>query len=400
MQNFSSMEIGETGRNHIIKNMVSSSGLPQEKIEKLFENFSYENNMDLTKINESFTSLLNPATSTFNFENFQKQIVDLSNQIVKPMLTQDERSAITEKMFGAISENFGVNVDVPVLLEVVCFILLLKNPKFEKVSEQIYFGKKSKDLFESETFLVNFTPINVSKENSEKLNMINMSEDKKLYESLKDILGRNNKRWGNNYHLDNAYQAIVNYLDNEIQEMLTKDNVYTITDTFEMDLINMLLKEKQLNPMYRSIDVLKTLLPDIQTVVFDLMLLINRYVVDNSEVIQFVSNKAYLDYIGASKNLFAGISSSIKTSKISFNKNLNNSEITELMKIDLLKVDIETYPVRLHSAVDMLHIIKSCETEFNLHLRKVINNYFTKTMNLLASTEKVILKSNRNKIIG
>lgn len=90
---------------------------------------------------------------------------------------------------------------------------------------------------------------------------------------MKTIL-QNNGRWGNNYHLDNVYKTIVEFLDSEIQQIVNDDNLVTIDDNFQIDLIKQMLNHEQLNPMYRNIDVLRTLVPDIQTLVFDCMLVL------------------------------------------------------------------------------------------------------------------------------
>jgi len=389
MKEFSKLKNLETRKDHLINQMVISTGLPVERIEKLYESFSYENDGDFVKINESFSSFIMPSATTFDFENFKKQIIDLSQQIINPQISLEEREKITDLMFKTIQDNCGISVGTTQLLEVICYILLLKNDKFQKISEQISFGKVTKSLFESEK--IDFTPINVSKKNTAEQNSINASEDKKLYESLKNILAKNNKRWGYNYHLDNTYNEIVKYLDSEIQELTNMNNVHTVGNTFHMELLKQILTEKQLNQSYRHIDVLRNLIPDIQTLVFDLMLLIHSYTEKNKEVIEFVARDTFIDFTDIEKTLFAAISSSKKSSKI-INNSLFSSSVANNFEIDFEKIDIGNNPIQLRSAIDMIHIIKSCETEFNLHLRKVINKYVTKTFNLLASTEKIILR--------
>jgi hypothetical protein len=227
---------------------------------------------------------------------------------------------------------------------------------------------------------------------------------------VSDILAKNDKSWGYTYHLDNAYVAIVNYLDKEIEELVNIDNVYTVGENFEMDLLKQLVQSDQLNPMYKSIDVLRKLIPDIQTLVFDSMLLVHDYVSRNSYSIQFLNRKTYTEYLEVTKTLFSAISSSTLSSKIIFDKNSEKTENNEYpmyddkiyetefqqifknFRIDDKKLDVYNYPIRISSAYELLHIMKACETEFNLRIRKIINLYFTKTYNLLSSTDKVLLE--------
>ena len=413
MINFSEIKnINSTGKDHLINEMVESTGLSKERVEKLYENFSISNNGDLKKINENFVDFINPTSNTFNLTNFKETIVKLSKKMIEPINDIETRSHITDEMFKAIENNCGIAVDTPTLIEVICYILLLndRDNNFKKISDVIGFGKNTQDLFESEK--IDFKKINITKTNTKEINDINAKENKKLFESLREILAKNNKTWGYSYHLDNAYVAIKEYLDNEILELTNIDNIYTVEDNFEMDLLNQIVTQNQLNPMYRSIDVLKKLIPDIQTLVFDCMLLIHSHISYNQNTLQFINRNNYNDYLAATKTLFSAISSSSLASKIAINKDVlkannekynlpefANTEYAQIFNnfiIDVSKIDIATYPIRINSAVDMLHIIKSSETEFNLRLRKVINNYFTKTINLLAATEKVLIEQRKS----
>jgi hypothetical protein len=423
MKDFSKLNNSQTGKDRLINQMVSSTGLSKEKVEQLYQSFDMTAQGDLTKINESFVSFVTQdSISKSNFENFQNTIFELATKLSKPQMTLNERAQITDSMIAAINDLTGLTPDTPALLEIVCYVLLLKNKKFEKVSKEIQFGLKTKDLFESEK--VDFSKINVIKENNIEDNKINANEDKRLYESLKVILAKNNNRWGYNYHLDNAYKTIVDYLDTEIQNIVSMDNIHTMENTFEMELIQQMISTEQLNPMYRQVDVLRKLIPDIQTLTFDLMLLVHNYISSNSFLIQFVARTTYLEYIDTTKILYSAISSSLETSKIAAKKQriIQNvpediqgtsndpipgtytsacngsgySQIFDNFSIDLRKVDLSAYPVQLKTAVDCIHIIKSCENEFNLRLRKIINLYVTKSLNLLASTEHILLEQRKS----
>lgn len=405
MKNFA--EIVKTSKNlkeNLIDKVSLSTGLSKEKVSNLYENFSIACNGDMTKINESFVDFIKPEVS-FDFEKFSNQITELSKRIVEPGLSPDDRWNITNNMIGIIRDVFEMTPDVPVLLEAVSYVLLNKGNNFKKVAKAISFGEKFKHLFESEN--IDFKPINVCAENSSEINQLNCKEDVRLYESLREILGKNNKRWGYNYHLDNAYQAILDYLTTEIEELTNKDNTYAVDDTFEMQIIDMLVKQNQLDPMYKHIDVLRKVIPDIQTLVFDMMVLVHNYIETNRWTIQFVNRDCFNQYLSSSEMLFKNISTSRISSKIlrqnnslapvqepDSNKTTKSDydQIFDNFILDETKVDIFTYPLRATTASDCLQIIKCCETEFNLNIRKIINLYFTKAMNLVASTEHVLLE--------
>jgi hypothetical protein len=75
MKNFSETDNLGTQKDQFLNELVLSTGLPLNRIEKLYESFSYENNGDLKKINESFSSFISPDSTFFNFEAFKKEII-------------------------------------------------------------------------------------------------------------------------------------------------------------------------------------------------------------------------------------------------------------------------------------------------------------------------------------
>jgi hypothetical protein len=403
MENFSSINNNlTTSRDQLIKHWSQQTGLPKENVISLYENFNVSALGDLSKINESFTKFLS-NTNNFDLNSFKNKIFELSGKIVN-VNSIEERNKILSKFYSYIESSLAICTDSSLLIEIICFVLLSRNNNFKPIADKLKFGFNLNNLFESEN--VNFEKINVLKYNAEQKDVIQIKDDIKFYDSLKLILSRNNKRWGYNYHLDNVYETIVSYLDNEIKQLVNKDNIYTVNDTFEMELLNQIVTTEQLNPMYKHVDVLRNLIPDLQTLIFDCMLIVNNYVVCNQETINFLARTNYIDYINACKTLFSAISSSVETSKILFveknpspdtingtftNSNTDSdfSQIFNNFKIDTKKLDVYAYPVQLTSAIECIHIIKSCETDFNLKLRKVLNYYVTKSMNLLNKTGKV-----------
>ena len=110
---------------------------------------------------------------------------------------------------------------------------------------------------------------------------IDQDSKKQLFESIQVLLGKQNKRWGNAYRLTNTYQGIMNYLKSEVEQMLISKEMVTMDTNFMMNIINDFITDGY-NPIYRDFSSIKTLCPDVQTLVFDLILLINHYIISNT----------------------------------------------------------------------------------------------------------------------
>ena len=401
MENFSSIS-KSTSRNHFINEMISRTGLPEEQVERLFESFKNQSqNGTLAEINERFDAFLKPKV--FDFENFKKVILSFNQKLTNPILNDIEREKVSDELIYLVNKMLSSNVDKHTLMEVISFILTVKGD-FSEIQQKINLGLNTQKLFENEK--INFSQLNVCNENIQKVNLQNAKSTVKLYESLRDILARNEKHWGFNYHLDNAYTAIMEYLNKEIIELTNLENIVSIANNFHADIINEFLKGREINPMYRSADNLKKIVPDIQTLVFDLMVLINDYVANNRPTMAFVAREKVIGYDEATKSLFAAISNSKKASQVLYfpsaddvkeMSELNKGDILNNFRVDFAKFDLYSYPVTLNIALNMLHLIKACSGEFNLKIRHILNVYITKALELLVSTEKrVIQKRNSN----
>lgn len=394
-------------KEQLLQELVPVTGLTTERLTKMYESFEYEVGGDFDLIIEKFDAMLTPKS--FSFEEFKNAIIEINDN---QDFSIEARQKITDKLISIINQ-VSVTADINILLEVVRYILQLKSEKFVNLQNNLDFiGDNISQLFEDTT--IDFSKTNILTINADADNHINAAEDKRFFESLKTILARNNGRWGNNYHLDNVYKTIVSFLDAEITQIVNDDNLVTIDDNFHLDLIKQMLTQEQLNPMYRNIDVLRTLIPDMQTLIFDCMLLVHNYVSCNQSIMEFLSRHTYLDYIESTKSLYAAISSSKERSKIAQQNviwktketsefqnepltiaGIGFSEIFNNFHIDPAKIDTWSSPVRLNTAVDCVHIIKGAETDVNLPLRKILNIYVTKAMNILRSTEKQILENRK-----
>lgn len=247
---------------------------------------------------------------------------------------------------------------------------------------------------------------------------IDFTEDidntKYLFENLKDILKRQNRRWGNSYRLQNTYNGIMNYLESEIEQIQIKNEIVSVDSNFHLYLIKDFIYGNH-NPLYRDYNSIKNVCSDIQTLVFDIMILIAKHINDNSEALKFLKRDTFKDYMKINNMLILNISSSLLKSKIvkdSFKNKLNNIYIgrdekdvvgddlpliSELItNIDVSKFNeyefnpsLSTLQITNKSALDMLWLINSTTPDFNLRLRPIIKQYVTKAMELINSVQKV-----------
>ncbi|MCK9415661.1 hypothetical protein M0Q97_03260 [Candidatus Dojkabacteria bacterium] len=397
MKNFSNIhKTLKTEHNNIINDVVVATGLPKENIQKLYENFSFQTDGDVSKIKSLFSSMIIPTNNDINTD--ANQIIDYLEKknyqkILEALITIND----TSKLFNIISTILK-KLDV--------------NDNFKNIILEISKEFEMSDLLESEkvSYIGNIM------DGSEIDNTLS------FYNGLKEVLGKNNKRWGNNYHLDNVYQSIWNYLNSEIEYLVNKNNVQITTDTFHEELIQTLFVSN-LNPMYKSVDILRTMIPDIQALVFDMIMITTKFVIDNQIALSYLSVDKWNEYLDATYKIYGKISSSRFNSKVLIPKEILNAqkEVDEsegyispkypaskpLDSANILfdlPFDYGKFgyfrPLKFSSVIDAIYIVKSCSTEFNIGIRPFLREWVTKAFEILSRGEKIIIelkKINNNK---
>lgn len=396
MKNFSELNL-QTTKDKLVNDFASKSGLDKNFCNKLYEDFNIQFAGDNHSIAEKFKSLLKSNINTSY--DIIGQFLDILN---------GEKPENMTKLVNDFIDTCCKDSDEYSYYKVILTVLYLKDyVNFQKLSQTIGDVKNLsipaiRKLNESYGI-----DSRASKEGSvPKIIGVNdgcsIKEDIEFYGSLKEKLARNNKRWGYNYHLDNVYKAIVDYLNKEIEYLTTKDNITTANQDFEGTLIEQLL-HGELNVMYRDINTLRPLIVDIQTLVFDMMCLVMGFIKQNQIYLPYLNRKEFDDVLQVFKNLYGKISSSRKTSLllIPYQKNKKDNDINgiitiwEDIMIDYSKYDIYTQPIKIVAAVDALYIIKSCTSEFNLTIRPAMNLFFTKAMNVIGKIEHIIYESKK-----
>ncbi len=377
----------KTEKDTAIFEAVSFTGLPENHIKLLYES---DNLMGFTG------SLKNNMSNNFN----------ISQEILKVL---DNNTLETDKLkeLNRLTDNAKnyVNLDSIDLLNGISDLLVINDPK-------------AKDFILGENKLKEFEDTNLNEsENSYfvKINFDNnINESKQLFESLKELLHRQGSRWGNNYRLTNTYNGIIYYLDNEIQRLMLMNDIVTSDTNFINGVIKSFLNEES-NPIYRDYSNFKNISTDVQTLVFDLMLLVNYFVLNNREALDFIAKSTLHNYQNSSDVLITNISSSVFSSKIlkeeikeKFNeifaeekdKYEQNLSLIYILTNNIEFTKFNQYSgsfnfVSTKAAHDMLLLINSTSSEFNLRLRPMIKNYFTKAYELVKRVDEAQFRLNR-----
>lgn len=384
----------KTNKDTVISKTVSFTGLPENHIKLLYEsdNLNDFNNFIGFSGNMGKNEIVN---------NFS-----ISNEIEK-ILNSDTLQNVKIKELNRLTtyaKNY-VNIDSVELLTGISNLL-------------IYNDSKSKEFLTGVNKLHEFSLQNLNE--SVNFNQLNFDENVddtvELFENLKDLLTRQNKRWGNAYRLTNTYKGMLSYLDTELQRMMLINDVVTTDTKIHMSIIRNFMNDEN-NPLYKDINSVKGLCGDIQTLDFDLMLLIHHFIVSNSESLEFISRSSFNEYKKAANMFISNISSSVLKSKI-----LNDKIKVELSSIFTDKdkglydenspliytltnnIEFSKFSdinigsnISVKAAHDMCLLFNSSSIVFNLRLRPMMKVYVTKTLELIKRVDEAKYKLNRFK---
>lgn len=407
MKNFSEISDNlKTQKDRLCESFAAQSGLPQETVSKIYEDIVTQTGADdVTVVSEKFKSLLDVNLKTF--KDSVDKLLQIFNDYDKDQVNDTLLNFLSTEIHDSEESGF---------YKILLYILCMKDKKnFEKLAMNNQ-GQIDGALFES----VGINPDFVKEGRVPTIVGVNDDCDIKaeieFYGDLKTLLSRNNKRWGYNYQLTNVHEAILLYLDKEIEYLTNKDNITSLDDEAIESIIKQMFTGR-LNVMYRDVNYLRTVTPDIQGLVFDMMCLVMAFVRSNSQFCRYLSRETFDDFLQAFRQLYAQISSSRQTSRIlvPYEKpdttGLNDCEtectgrafqleILEGVFINTNKYDVWNQPIKVETAVDALYIIKSCSVDFNFKIRPYISNFITKGFEFIGKVEHVMLeasKFNKNK---
>lgn len=224
---------------------------------------------------------------------------------------------------------------------------------------------------------------------------------KPLFEGLQSTLVKSfNKTGFTNVNIQSNFNLLMDYLNNEIEKETIRKSMETTDGSMHLRLIESFLSG-HVNPIYRDMSSVKHLISDKQTLIFDMLLIVDNFFNSKEYDLSFVKKKNFTEYQNISNELLSSISSSVYSSKIL------NSEILELLKhskSNFIKtctsaiqhanfegMNLDLYLVSFKSIMDILKFIHSSNIEFNLKIRKLINVYVSKSIELLNNTENARL---------
>ena len=383
----------KTGKSTAIDNAVDFTGLPSEHITLLFESDNLNKFMDLYGFKGNIEK--NELPKSFN----------ITEEIKKILNTEELEKVKIEELTRLTTYASGLNkMDSIDVLNGISELLIITD-------------KKSKDyiLGINKIHDVGVSTLFESVEEVQ-LNLNNYpTETKILFESIQVLLSKQNKRWGNNYRMDNTYDGIMSYLQEDVQRILLANELTNTDNNLHMEIINSYLNN-EINPLYVHFSTIKQMLPDVQTLIFDLSLIVEYFIQTNTEALQYTKQSTLFDYRRNSNTLVKLFSSSLYSSKIihptivkqlgqTFAQDVDNTTYNEntpiitllTNNIDFEKIRGYNYQLVLQSVVikNMLGLISSSTVEFNLKLRPYIKAYVTKALELVNSIDVCNYKLNQ-----
>ena len=388
----SNKDILLTSKATAIKNAVAQTGLPEKYVTLLYESENLDNlNNSINYIGFNGNMENNGLSNNFSISKEIEKILK-SEELEKTKLTELNR--LVQK---ATELNNLDSIDV--LTGVGNFLLINdKKSKDYIIGINKLHDVELDELFESDVF-------------ESAINIHNDLEGKKqLFESIEILLHKQNKRWGNAYRMTNTYQGIMNYLKSEVDQLLISQEMVSMDTNFQMNIINDFINDG-FNPLYRDFSSIRNLCPDTQNLVLDLSILVNDYISNNTEALEFVKRKTLMEYREYSNRLIMNISSSIQTSKILSddikqklrNNYVDNNEtsnenqsliytLTNNIDYNKFKGNNIQFIISTKAAHDMVMLINSTSVEFNLRLRPIIKSYVTKALELIKSVDNANFK--------
>lgn len=395
----------KTNKDKLLESFSVESGLPIEACNKLYESLGESG------FKENIGNFL--SVNLGNFANSLKSLMSVFKDAAP--------ESINNLILNVLSESAEKDDSVS-FFKVILYLLLMKDKtNFKKIADDMnidekiagFIKTKSINLFESVGLPSDVFELNIN--NVPVITGFNqgtsVDADVEFYSSLKHLLSRNNKRWGNNYHLERTYDAIQKYLDEEIKYIQNKDAMYTVDSNFENDLIRQLLVGT-LPVMYRDINVLRPLISDIQTLTFDMICLFMGFVKTNNQYMKYINRNTTNRMINSFSVVYGKLLSSKAKSHVLLNIEMvdtdktqlkvNNQTLTEIFSNTYLKDDISKTigSLDLTGAVDILYIIKSCSQDFEIRLRPYLREFVTAGFEYLAKYERIyceLIKTNKYK---
>lgn len=363
--------------------LESHTGLPVDLLEKLDTvnpQFSVDEPESVIEETQDFAEHLNEFINT---------VGSASTEALRELLM----SLISVKSGGMWWNFFKV---------IILLILTKENFNYERLNKNLKIDKKlaglvrqNRDLYESAMYDANMQDI--SNIELDKFNVNTTLEyDITFYASLRNMLQSMHKPWSNNLRAKSAYESIMEYLNIEVDRLTNAQNIHVVDSSNLTQLYNQIIRGF-ISPENLSPEILKHTVTDIQSLVFDLIGLLEfnrRQLYFNSSPQMnpenFITREKYLKYTDASEMMLGALSTS-RLNSVLF------AECTEEQLVKALNQGpavIDKYILHLRenwhdmmrtelshdSVMIILTLIKNLQNEFNLKIRKRLNVYITNAL--------------------
>lgn len=232
-----------------------------------------------------------------------------------------------------------------------------------------------------------------------------IENDITFYAGMQNMLQSLNKPWSNNLRAQSIYQSMLEYLQAEIEYLSNKDSIYSVDDSQTEIILNQLL-QGYLSPENRQADVVRSVITDIQAFVFDLTTIVLNYVYVAKSDFLYYMNQTKIDKFEASaRKLIEAISTSRNDSKLLNRLSIEQRETYGYYNV-LNAYSLSDFKTKYTGAFntrmkfetinDCLFLIKNLQNDFNLGIRKVINNFLTNSISFVADLNRVSSQLSRN----
>jgi len=340
---------------------------------------------------------------------FSEDIVKYINKAGKRSNDANKMRAFTDDLLAMMNSYVSGNADTPSMLEMLSCVLRLKdNENGKNLMQSIGFGKETYKKLNESVDLTKWNSLNIASTTFDTYTDIKTKEDIRFYGSLKAMLHDRFKDAAMmSMPIRDTYQKIMNYVQAEINEIEAAKQIREVDEQMYSRMINDIITTPQLDGRYLSPDYMKTITSDVQTLLFDMTVIVNSYI-DQSfrRYGDYIDPNKIYEYRKALKVLVTMIASSSKSSylvntgcckccensgEVTFDVTLSNS--TSLVSYSLQDLRERNFN-RL--ATDCVSIMKSLQSEFVLNIRKAINMFATKAYEMIHSLRMVDMKLDKS----
>ena len=227
----------------------------------------------------------------------------------------------------------------------------------------------------------------------------NFDNEQVDYGSLKNILSKGNNRWRVSNDIESNYVKIMNYIDSKIDN--SNNDIVEFDNTFQLKLLKEYISGS-VNPININYSSNKHMIANIQSFLFDSMLVINGYVNKNGNYLDHIKESKVTLYNESTNKLISLIYSSLFESKI-VNKHFiddvkngkfdganeygNDNKLVDELTNTIVGVDVNR--IRFASVTMLLQFLHSSSFDFNLKIRPLLKVYINNTLEIAQSFNKI-----------